>query len=190
MLLGQNSIWRGLNFVMLAIMSITVILLATQGLCLLAYLVRWNCCCCKALHGNNYQDAKVIVLVPCYNEGETELRKTIKSARSDKYPNDKKVLIFVADGNVLGKNDLGNNNKYATPVILSHLLGYTKDDSYNVYRCGSTGFAIMNTRKNPIGNLAKLYHGTLSTSNNGNLKYMVIEKCGLSNNSDTENRGK
>ena len=44
-------------------------------------------------------------MVPCYNEGDKELRKTIDSVIDTSYPNDNKVLLVVADGNITGKGE-------------------------------------------------------------------------------------
>lgn len=49
------------------------------------------------------QESAVCVLVPCYNEGEGELRKTIKSILDTDYPQENKILVVVADGIITGK---------------------------------------------------------------------------------------
>lgn len=177
---------------MLAIMLVIVTILAVQCLCSLIYLLRWGRWCCKAMKGSHYKDAKVIVMVPCYNEGEDELNKTIESVRIEDYPNDNKLLLFVADGNVLGKNSEGEDNVDTTPVILSQLLGYEheKADNDTRYDCSSNGFVVDDNRKKiAIGNQAKLYSGIHRTPK-GDLKYMVVEKCGLPGTDDVGNRGK
>jgi chitin synthase len=70
------------------------------------------------------QDFKsnVMVMVPCYNEGEKELRKTINSILDSNYPPDHKVLMVVADGIITGRGEYFN-----TPATLARLLGFTLD---------------------------------------------------------------
>ena len=47
----------------------------------------------------------VMIMVPCYNEGDNELRKTIKSVLNTSYPDENKVLLMVADGLVTGDGE-------------------------------------------------------------------------------------
>lgn len=163
-------------------MIIIVLILAVQCLCSLIYLIRVGRWCCKAVHGKKCKDAKVIVMVPCYSESEEELHKTIESVRDEDYPSENKLLLFVADGNVLGKNSDGDKNWDTTPQILSSLLHYDRSNNDPMYNCDSTGF---NEHGTAIGNRAKVYAGR-----DGDLKYMVIEKCGLPDNKDIRNRSK
>jgi len=114
-----ESTCRALNMTMMAIMITVVAILAIQCICSLLYLLRFGRTFCKARRGEQCQTAKVIVTVPCYNEGEEELKKTIYSVRDESYPKDKKLLLFIADGNKKG-TDRGSNYD-TTPVILSHL---------------------------------------------------------------------
>ncbi len=178
---------RALNMTMLVIMFTIVVILGVQCVCSLIYLLRFGRTYCKAVRGDQCQDAKVIVTVPCYNEGTDELTKTINSIRDESYPKEKKLLLFIADGNKLGTNSDGFNNYATTPVILSDLLKYTKTDLDPIYSCDSTGYETGdNGEKTPIGNRAKLYHGTTKDG----LNYMVIEKCGRPIEGDVGNRGK
>ena len=183
----ENSTCRALNMTMLTIMLIVVAILAVQCLCSLIYLLRFGRTICKAKRGGECQSARVIVTIPCYNEGRFELEKTIDSVKNESYPKENKLLLFISDGNKKGTSSDGPN--YATtPVILSHLLGYKKNADDTMYSCDSTGYVTdENGEKNPIGNRAKLYHGTTADG----LNYMVIEKCGLASNADdVGNRGK
>ena len=183
----QDSTCQFLNMTMFTIMFLIVVILGVQCLCSLIYLLRFGRTCCKAVRGEKYQMAKVIVTVPCYNEGTEELTKTINSVRDESYPNEKKLLVFIADGNKKGKNSDGFDNYETTPVILSDLLGYTKSDSDPIYCCDSTGYEVgKNGEKIPIRNRVKIYHGTYQDG----LKYMVIEKYGLDVEGDVGNRGK
>mmetsp|Transcript_353 Transcript_353/g.590 ORF Transcript_353/g.590 Transcript_353/m.590 type:complete len:729 (-) Transcript_353:150-2336(-) len=185
---SQDNPCKALNITMVAIMLTIVAILGIQCLCSLIYLLRFGRTICKAKRGDQYQDAKVIVTIPCYNEGTEELTKTINSVRDESYPNEKKLLLFIADGNKTGANSDKAPNYETTPVILSHLLGYNKSDLDPVYNCDSTGYETAdNGEKTPIGNRAKIYHGTTEEG----LNFMVIEKCGRAFNADdVGNRGK
>eukprot|EP00985_Skeletonema_marinoi_P026400 scaffold20452_cov150-Skeletonema_marinoi.AAC.6 len=185
---SQDNPCKALNMTMVAIMLTIVAILGIQCLCSLIYLLRFGRTICKAKRGDQYQDAKVIVTIPCYNEGTEELTKTINSVRDESYPNEKKLLLFIADGNKTGANSDKAPNYATTPVILSHLLGYDKSDHDPVYNCDSTGYETAdNGEKTPIGNRAKIYHGTTEEG----LNFMVIEKCGRAFNADdVGNRGK
>lgn len=109
--------------------------------------------------------SKVIVMVPCYNEGAKELKKTIDSVMDTSYPDANKVLIVVADGNITGKGETRS-----TPETLSELLGFTMTTKDKSYKCESLGGLTENR--------AKLYYGT-KTDCNKSLKYLVIVKSGL-----------
>jgi cellulose synthase/poly-beta-1,6-N-acetylglucosamine synthase-like glycosyltransferase len=61
-----------LSYVMYAIMIMISGVLAIQCLCSLIYLVRW-----KRTIKRDDTRSKMIIMVPCYNEGDKELRKTI-----------------------------------------------------------------------------------------------------------------
>lgn len=67
-------------------------------------------------------EAGIIVMVPCYNEGPHELRKTIDSVAMTKYPEENRVMIVIADGVITGAD-----NRTSTPEILSDLLGFEMD---------------------------------------------------------------
>lgn len=101
-----------LNYVMYGILFFTAGILLLQCFCSLilaaqslhmkmeySKFVKSSDCRQKRLQ----QDSIVMVMVPCYNEGETELRKTIKSILETDYPQENKVLVVVADGIITGK---------------------------------------------------------------------------------------
>jgi chitin synthase len=120
--------------------------------------------------------SKVIVMVPCYNEGAKELKKTIDSVMDTSYPDANKVLIVVADGNITGKGETSS-----TPETLRELLGFKMTPKDKSYECESLG-----------KNRAKLYYGT-KTDCNKSLKYLVIVKSGLETEQGSAragNRGK
>jgi len=183
----ENPTCRALNITTIGIMFVVFAILLIQCICSILYLVRFGRTYCKAVRGEQFQTAKVIVTVPCYNEGEEELKKTIDSVRDESYPKDKKLLLFIADGNIKGKDNDGKDNYDTTPAILSDLLGYKRTGNDPIYSCDSTGYETGdNGEKTPVGNRAKVYHGTTKEG----LNYMVIEKCGRPIEGDSGNRGK
>jgi len=101
-----------LNYVMYGILFFTAGILLLQCLCSLilaaqslhmkmeySKFVKSSDCRQKRLQ----QDSAIMVMVPCYNEGESELRKTIKSIVDTDYPQENKVMVVVADGIITGK---------------------------------------------------------------------------------------
>ena len=124
----------------------------------------------------------VMVMVPCYNEGDNELRKTIKSVLNTTYPDENKVLFMVADGLVTG-----NGEDMSTPEHLANILGFDidefEDDTFE-YDC----IGVTHTK-----NRARVYHGILQKGHKF-LKYIVVVKCGLPAEATTSakpgNRGK
>ena len=105
-----------------------------------------------------------MVMVPCYNEGDNELRKTIKSVLNTTYPDENKVLFMVADGLVTG-----NGEDMSTPEHLANILGFDidefEDDTFE-YDC----IGVTHTK-----NRARVYHGILQKGHKF-LKYIVVVK--------------
>ena len=64
------------------------------------------------------QERFVICHVPCYTEGEDELRKTIDSLALQDYDDKRKLLFLVCDGMIVG-----SGNDRPTPRILLDILG-------------------------------------------------------------------
>ena len=122
----------------------------------------------------------MIIMVPCYNEGDKELRKTIDSVMDTSYPDDNKVLLVIADGNITGKGE-----RMSTPETLAKLLGYKMDSKEGkVYNCKSIGELTENR--------AKIQYGIYKDAGK-ELKYIVIVKCGLPSEAGSPragNRGK
>jgi len=124
----------------------------------------------------------VMVMVPCYNEGDNELRKTIKSVLNTTYPDENKVLFMVSDGLVTG-----NGEDMSTPEHLANILGFDidefEDDTFE-YDC----IGVTHTK-----NRARVYHGILQKGHKF-LKYIVVAKVGLPAEATTSakpgNRGK
>lgn len=67
-------------------------------------------------------DKFVLCQVPCYTEGEESLRKTIDSLAALNYPNNRKLIFVICDGNIVG-----NGNTKATPRIVLDILGCSPD---------------------------------------------------------------
>ena len=88
----------------------------------------------------------MIIMVPCYNEGDKELRKTIDSVMDTSYPDDNKCLLVIADGNITGKGE-----KMSTPETLAKLLGYKMNPNEKVYNCKSIGELTENRAKIKYG---------------------------------------
>jgi len=85
-------------------MGIVVAVMAIQGLCSIYYLVRGIVLQQSRKIKSEHTKQTVMIMVPCYNEGDKELRKTIDSIMDTSYPDSNKVLIVVADGDVTGKS--------------------------------------------------------------------------------------
>ncbi|KAL7462210.1 hypothetical protein ACHAXS_002600 [Conticribra weissflogii] len=168
----ENMMCQSLTILMYSIMLIISMVLVIQCLCSLLYVVRR-----KPKIGPEDERSKVMVMVPCYNEGTKELRKTIESVLGTSYPSQNKVLLVVADGIVKGSGE-----PKTTPEFIADELGYSVDDEIGTFDCTSIGEL--------PSNRAKLYCGTY-TKYGKELKYMVIVKCGLRKERNKPgNRGK
>lgn len=171
----QNRIiCQALNIVMYSIMILIAAVLVIQCFCSLTYLFRPK-------HTITRTDtrSKLIVMVPCYNEGDKELRKTIDGVIDTTYPDDNKVLLVIADGIVTGKGE-----EISCPDTIANILGYKHTDRDRTYDCSSIGEIPTNR--------VKIYYGTKVDCGKA-LKYIVIVKCGLlgeSGSSRAGNRGK
>ena len=97
-------------------------------------------------------------MVPCYNEGDKELRKTIDSVLDATYPDTNKVLLVVADGNITGKGE-----RMSTPETLSKILGYKMSLNDRMYKFQSIG--------DLTENRAKLHYGIYKDAGK-ELKYL------------------
>jgi len=169
-----NILCRTLNVAMYSVMIIIAAVLGLQCICSLVYLVR-----SKRTITRDDTRSKVIVMVPCYNEGDKELRKTIDSVMDTSYPDDNKVLFVIADGNITGKGE-----RFSTPETLSKILGYKMSPSDRTYKCKSIG--------DITENQAKLHYGIYKDAGK-ELKYLVIVKCGAPSEKGSPkagNRGK
>lgn len=123
---------------------------------------------------------QIMIMVPCYNEGDKELSKTINSVLDSDYPADNKVMLVIADGIVTGKGEF-----LSTPATLAKLLEFNldgvADKSYSYKSLGGGD-----------ENRASVYSGVLER-NGKHLKYIVVVKRGTSaekNAPKPGNRGK
>ncbi len=170
----DHILCQALNIAMYSVMIVIAAVLGIQCICSLIYLVRLR----RTITRDDTR-SKIIVMVPCYNEGDKELRKTIDSVMDTTYPDDNKVLFVVADGNITGKGE-----KMSTPDTLAKILGYKQRHTDKAYDCKSIGELTENR--------AKIYYGTYIDCGR-ELKYIVIVKCGLPSETGSPragNRGK
>ncbi len=131
----------------------------------------------------------VIIMVPCYNEGDKELRKTIQSVFDSEYPDDNRVLLVVADGIITG-----NGERMSTPNFLADILGFEIDeDEDESFEYPSIGALTKNRARVYTGRATRASCRSTTLSGDARLKYIVIIKCGLAsekNLSKPGNRGK
>ena len=168
---NRNQLCHGLNIAMFALLIIVASLLILQVICSLLYVARRNRTLSKAM-----SEKKVMVMVPCYNEGDKELRKTIQSVVETDYPDESKVLLVIADGIITGRGE-----SMSTPQVLAKLLGFTfnkEADTAHFYK------SIGSSERNR----AFVYHGTHKRETR-ELKYIVVVKCGTSAERSSPPRG-
>jgi cellulose synthase/poly-beta-1,6-N-acetylglucosamine synthase-like glycosyltransferase len=172
----------GLQYAMFGLLYFVAALMLLQCIC--SMIVGINSLCLrmerkKKPFTEEDLQAGVMIMVPCYNEGDAELRKTIKSILNTDYPDENKVLVVVADGIITGRGEWIN-----TPRTLANLLGFELSKRDKAYSYKSIG--------TKTENKASLYHGTYE--NNGrSLKYIVIVKRGTPEEKESTkpgNRGK
>lgn len=114
-------------------------------------------------------DRFVICQVPCYTEGEENLRKTIDSLASLKYDDKRKLLFIIADGNIIG-----SGNDRATWRIALDILGV--DPSIDPPKLSFLSLGEGNRQHN----MGKIFTGLYDCS--GHLvPYLVIVKTGKEN---------
>ena len=126
--------------------------------------------------------AAIMVMVPCYNESATELRKTIDSVLANDYPDENKCLVVVADGVMTGKGEA-----LSTPETLGSILGFQFNPYHQGYEYESVGLKTKNE--------ASIYSGTYQSAKHAGktLKYIVVVKQGVAEERGTAragNRGK
>jgi chitin synthase len=108
----------------------------------------------------------VICQVPCYTEGEEELRKTIDSISSLQYDDKRKLLFIICDGMVIG----GGNDRPTARIVLD-ILGV---DS-NIDPEALSFFSVGEGQKQH--NMGKVYSGLYECRGHV-VPYIVVSKVG------------
>ncbi|PWN43013.1 hypothetical protein IE81DRAFT_346989 [Ceraceosorus guamensis] len=125
------------------------------------------------------QDKFVICQVPCYTEGEEELRKTIDSLAGLKYDDKRKLLFIICDGMIVG-----SGNELPTPRIVLDILGVDPkiDPEPLMFKSVAEGSKQLN--------YGKIYSGLYEFEGHV-VPYVVVVKVGRpSERSRPGNRGK
>lgn len=124
-------------------------------------------------------DKFVICQVPCYTEGEEELKKTIDSIATLKYDDKRKLLFLICDGMIVG----GGNDR-PTPRIVLDILGVDPSIDPEPLSFFSVGEG---QRQH---NMAKVYSGLYECRGHV-VPYIVLSKVGKpSERQKPGNRGK
>ncbi|ORE14644.1 hypothetical protein BCV71DRAFT_186878 [Rhizopus microsporus] len=124
-------------------------------------------------------DKFVICQVPCYTEGEDELRKTIDSIAALQYDDKRKLLFIICDGMIVG----GGNDK-PTPRIVLDILGVDPSVDPEPLSFLSVG------EGQKQHNMGKVYSGLYESSGHV-VPYIVVSKVGKpSERQKPGNRGK
>jgi chitin synthase len=145
-----------------ALAGVLAFLILVQVGCSLAYIARR-----PPMVRDEDKRAAVMVMVPCYNESDNELRKTIDSVLANDYPDENRVLVVVADGVITGRGETKS-----CPATLAEILGFTFDPYDDAQAYESVGAITTN--------YASIYHGTYSSTKYPGkaLKYIVVVKQG------------
>ncbi|EPQ25956.1 uncharacterized protein PFL1_06412 [Pseudozyma flocculosa PF-1] len=125
------------------------------------------------------QDKFVICQVPCYTEGEDELRKTIDSLAGLQYDDKRKLLFLICDGMIVG-----SGNERPTPRIVLDILGVDPkiDPEPLMFKSVAEGSKQLN--------YGKVYSGLYEFEGHV-VPYIVVVKVGRpSERSRPGNRGK
>ena len=124
-------------------------------------------------------DKFVICQVPCYTEGEEELKKTIDSIAALHYDDKRKLMFIICDGMIIG----GGNDR-PTPRIVLDILGVNP----NVDPEPLSFFSVGEGQKQH--NMAKIYSGLYECQGHV-VPYIVVSKVGKpSERQKPGNRGK
>ncbi|CAG8439609.1 6479_t:CDS:2 [Diversispora eburnea] len=109
-------------------------------------------------------DLFTVLLVTCYSEGESGLRMTCESMAATTYPDDRKLLFLICDGNITGHGE-----KLSTPEIAISLIKLDENfldpqpQSYIAVAAGSKRH-----------NMAKVYCGHFHRR----VPTILVSKCG------------
>jgi len=170
-----DPVCEGFNVLMFVGLIFVAAILVLQTVCSLFYVFRRS----RHLTGDMLKN-HVMVLVPCYNEGDKELGKTVQSVLDTDYPEENKIMMIVCDGVITGRGE-----SCSTPETIAKMLGYSMDaatDPAHLYT--SIGASTRNR--------AFVYNGTYKKDGKA-LKYIVVVKCGADKERNTPragNRGK
>ena len=127
-------------------------------------------------------DLYTILLVTCYSEGEAGIQASLESIAMTDFPDDKKLLFFVADGIITG-----SGNDLPTPDIILGLFDQCReyvDPEAMSYLAIADGFK--------QHNMARIYAGYFNKDGRS-IPMITIVKCGTTAESKSAkpgNRGK
>ncbi|GAA5809891.1 hypothetical protein MFLAVUS_003306 [Mucor flavus] len=125
------------------------------------------------------QDKFVVCQVPCYTEGEDELKKTIDSIAALQYDDKRKLLFIICDGMVIG----GGNDRPTSRIVLDILGVGSKADPEAL-----SFFSVGEGQKQH--NMGKVYSGLYECRGHV-VPYIVVSKVGKpSERQKPGNRGK
>ncbi|KAJ3084978.1 Chitin synthase, class 3 [Quaeritorhiza haematococci] len=130
-------------------------------------------------------DPYVILLVTCYSEGEAGIRATLESLAGTDYPDDRKLIVVVADGLITG-----SGNDKSTPDIVVDMVVVDEEVTYGGKGMGKEGAGGRKKGKGPEPksylaiadgakqhNMAQVYAGHFVYIGR-NVPIIVIVKCG------------
>ncbi|OZJ05015.1 hypothetical protein BZG36_02128 [Bifiguratus adelaidae] len=134
------------------------------------------------LYKNVGNDLYTVILVTCYSEGEDSIRGTLESLAQTNYPDMRKLLFVVADGQIVG-----HGNDRSTPDICRDMMTFDDGTPEAIPR---SYIAIAQGSKQL--NAAKVYAGYFVTGDH-KVPMILISKCGPDSEQDEPkpgNRGK
>lgn len=124
-------------------------------------------------------DKFVVCQVPCYTEGDEEIRKTVNSIAALRYDDKRKLLLIICDGMIVG-----SGNDRPTPRIVLDVLGANPNVDPEPLSYLSLG------EGSKQHNMAKVYSGLYEHLGHV-VPYLVVAKCGKpSERARPGNRGK
>ncbi|KAJ2151258.1 hypothetical protein J3F82_003460, partial [Coemansia sp. RSA 637] len=124
-------------------------------------------------------DKFIICNVPCYTEGEDNLRSTLESLSTLHYDDKRKLLFIICDGMIMG-----SGNDRPTPRIVLDILGADPDVDPEPLSFLSLGEGMKQH------NLGKVYSGLFEAAGHV-VPYIVVVKCGTPRERTRQgNRGK
>ena len=122
-------------------------------------------------------------MVTCYSEGREGMQSTLESLANTTYPNDKKVIFIIADGQVVG-----DGKPLTTPQVAMSLLEI--DPKYRNTRPKSYVAVAQGQKQH---NMALVYPGYYVSQQGQRTMAILVVKCGTAeeaNDPKPGNRGK